>query len=61
MDEARPAKVVPTARPYISRRRLWRMKVAQKVRAIPRSPKAVITLGALASVVLAWVIVTVAQ
>jgi len=37
------------------------MKVAHKARAIPRSPKAIFALGALASIVLAWAIVTAAQ
>jgi len=61
VDEGRPTKVVPTSRPYVSRRRLLRMKVAHKARAIPRSPKAIFALGALASIVLAWAIVTAAQ
>jgi hypothetical protein len=60
MDKGDPPLVVPTARPYLSRRKRWRLRTARTAQTVVRSPKAVAVIGALGSIVLAWVIVTAA-
>lgn len=39
----------------------WRGRIARKATVLTRSPKALVVAGALGSIVLAWVIVSLAQ
>jgi len=61
VDPGRPPEIVPTSRPHISRNARWRGRIARKAARLTRSPKALVVIGALGSIVLAWVIVSATQ
>jgi len=61
VEKGRPPEIVPTSRPYVSRSVRWRNRIARKAAMVTRSPKALVVIGALGSIVLAWVIVSATQ